>query len=147
MGLFDHLRTWEFETSASPEACVDAFTAGLTKGGPQLLGSRWSVSRSMAADGGLHAVGSYEGRRGVAGVATAFSTRATNEQEAAIGSTLALQVSGAASGGRVRATMAMTRTAKVFLFFTADARFFRSAMNRVARTMRATDPTLYVAKH
>jgi hypothetical protein len=59
MGIFDHRRTWQFETSALPNECIDAFVASLTSGGLQLLTSRWEVSRSAAPDGGLEAVGSY----------------------------------------------------------------------------------------
>lgn len=147
MGILDHHRTWVFETSASPEACLNAFVDTLTKGGLLLLGSRWSVSRSRAPDGRLQAVATYTGRGGVVGALTPISQRASSERDAAIGSTLAFQVAnGGTTGGRVRATMAMTQTAKILLFFTADARFLRNAMNRVARTMRSIDPSLTVVK-
>jgi hypothetical protein len=145
MGIFDHRRTWQFETNASPQECIEAFVTSLTGGGLQLLASRWEVSRYAAPDGGLEAVGTYAGRGGAASVLTAMSQRSTSEQDAAIGSTLAFRV-GRATGGQVRATMAMTRTAGAYLFFIADARFFRSAMNRVARTMRANDPSLVLVK-
>jgi hypothetical protein len=145
MGIFDHRRTWQFETSAAPQECIDAFVTSLTRGGLQLLASRWEVSRSAAPDGGLAAVGSYAGRGGAIGVLSTMSRRSTSEQDAAIGSTIAFRVDPI-TGGRVRATMAMTQTTRVLLFFIADARFFRSAMNRVARTMRAKDPSLVLVK-
>lgn len=145
MGIFDHRRTWQFETRASPQECMEAFVTSLTNGGLQLRGSRWEVSQSTAPDGGLEVIGSYAGRRGAVGILSLMSQFSTNEQEAAIGSTLAFRVDRTA-GGRVRATMAMTQTTSVLLFFIADARFFRSAMSRVARAIRAKDPSLVLVK-
>jgi hypothetical protein len=42
--------------------------------------------------------------------------------------------------------MAMTRVMKVYLIFTADARVFRNAMNRVARRLRDNDAGLDLIK-
>lgn len=145
MGIFDHRRTWQFETSASPKECLNAFVSSLNGGGIRLYRSHWKVSTSPTSDGGSEAVGRYAGRGGAIGLVGLLSTVSTNEQEAAIGSTLAFRVVPS-TGGKARVTMAMTQTSQMLLFFTADARFFRSAMNRVARAMRANDPSLVLVK-
>jgi len=146
MGIFDHHRTWHFELASPPDACLDAFATSLTRGGPQLLASRWQVARSTGPGGQQTAVGTYEGRGGVVGLLTTMSRRSASEENAAAGSRMTFQVAPGAPGGRTRATLAMTATTRVFLFFTADARFFRSTMNRVARRLRSLDPGLSVTK-
>lgn len=133
MGIFDHLRTWQFETSMPPGECVRAFAASL--GGPSgsPLGSRWRVATG-GDDACRRAVATYSGRSGAAGDATP-----------AIGSQLTF-LAAAGHDGTTACTMAMTRTAKVHLLFTADARYFRSAMDRVARRLRDSDAGLDLIK-
>jgi hypothetical protein len=122
MGILDHLRTWQFETSMPPGECVRTFAA--TLGGPtgSPLGSRWRVATG-GDDSSRRAVATYGGRAAAVG------------GPAALGSQLTFTAT-AGHDGTTTCTMAMTRTAKVHLLFTADARFFRSAMDRVARRLR-----------
>ncbi|MEU2613021.1 hypothetical protein ABZ570_15790 [Micromonospora sp. NPDC007271] len=147
MGILDHRRTWHFTLAAPPDECINAFLGGLAgKKGFQLLRSQWEPHRGTA-HGLPTASGTYRGRSGAIGAVTSMSRRATEEQEAAIGSVLSFQVTGHDSNsGRTRCSMAMTRTGRVFLFFTPDARFFRAAMNRVAHQLRAVDANLTMTK-
>lgn len=81
------------------------------------------------------------------GAATMMSRRSAEEQDAALGSVLTFQVTEHDSNsGITRCAMGMTRTGRIYLFFIPDARFFRAAMNRVARQLRAVDPNLTVTK-
>jgi hypothetical protein len=148
MGILDHTKTWFFTTATPPGDCVRVFADSLNGRGGAVLGSEWrvgTVGGPSAGNGARTAVATYEGRAGVIGVMTALSARAQREQSAALGSQLTFTATGG-EGGRTMCTMAMTRTTKVLLFFTADGRFFRSAMNRVARALRDTDAQLEVSK-
>jgi hypothetical protein len=140
MGMLDHQRTWTIDTSLSPEECVTAFVDALTGKNISLMGTKWKVHRTGAGQ----AVATYQGRSGVMAGVTAMSSRASSEQDAAIGSTMAF--SAAQRGGRTRCEMQMTSVGKIMLFFTADARFFRSAMNRVEGQLRALDRAMVTEK-
>ena len=148
MGIFDHRKTWSFDVSASPEACIDAFVAAMTdKSALRLMATSWSVTRGRSADGLPTAVATYEGRAGLAGALTVLSSRATAEKDAAVGSRLSFKVvSIDAARGRTRCAMAMTQVASVYFFFIADARFFRSAMNHVGRCLSRVDQSLLLQK-
>ncbi|MET7424294.1 hypothetical protein [Dactylosporangium sp. NPDC005555] len=144
MGILDHARTWQIETTATPDECVRVFADCLSGRGGALMGSAWRVS-TTSGEAKATAVATYEGRTGVVGALTSMSQRAQYEQGAALGSRLTLSAHRG-RGGRTTCTMAMTETSKVLLVFTADARFFRSAMHRVLRRLRAHDPSLALLK-
>jgi hypothetical protein len=134
MGLLDHTRTWHFETSMSPARCVRTFAASLSA----RTGSVWRVA--TGGDGTTRsAVATYNGRAGMA------AGRGTPEPNPAAGSQLTFTAT-AGHDGTTSCTMAMIRTTKVRLFFTADARYFRAAMNRVARDLRDSDAGLDLLK-
>src|ERR1700760_502018 len=124
MGILDHARTWQIETTAGPDDCVRVFEDSLGRRTGALMGSTWRVSRTNAG-----AVATYTGRAGVGGAINLLSERSQDEHSAALGSRLTF-TARPAEGGRTICTMAMTETSKFFLVFTADARFFRAAMNR-----------------
>ncbi|GAA2600419.1 hypothetical protein GCM10010399_34050 [Dactylosporangium fulvum] len=145
MGLLDHNRTWRIATNASPADCVRVFADCLNGRNASLLGSRWRVSTSEAKSGRRTAVAFYEGRTGVVGLMSAMSQRASAEQDAARGSELTFTATPGRDGSTT-CTMEMTQVTKVYLVFTADARFFRSAMRRVARRLRDLDAGLEVVK-
>jgi hypothetical protein len=144
MGIFDHARTWQIGTTAAPQDCVRVFADSLSGRNGALMGSAWRV-RTTNGEADASAVATYEGRAGVAGVLTSLSERSQHEHSAAVGSRLTFSARRGQDGQTI-CTMAMTETTKVWLLFTADARFFRSAMNRVARQLRAHDPNLDLLK-
>lgn len=134
MGLMDHTRTWHFETSMSPAECVRTFAATLSG-----RGGAWRVA--TGGEGPMRrAVATYGGRAWTPG-----SGRAVPEQNAALGSQLTFTAT-AGHDGTTSCTMAMTRVTKIYLVFTADARVFRNAMNRVARRLRDNDAGLDLIK-
>ncbi len=144
MGIMDHTRTWHFETNASPADCVGVFADCLGARNGAIMGSRWNIETS-GGDDALKAVATYEGRAGVIGAVSMVSARAHLEQAAALGSQMTFTATARADG-TTTCTMAMTRVSKMYLFFTADARFFRSAMSRFARQLRNHDAGLRLAK-
>jgi hypothetical protein len=134
MGMMDHTRTWQFETSMPPAECVRTFAVTLSG-----RGGAWRVA--TGGDGATRrAVATYGGRAWAAG-----SDRTRPEQTAALGSQLTFTAT-AGHDGTTSCTMAMTRVIKVYLIFTADARVFRNAMNRVARRLRDNDAGLDLIK-
>ncbi len=143
MGILDHKKTWRFETSATGDACVDAFCKAMTdKPALSLFLARWTISRQGGA-----AVATYQGRGGVLKVTTAISRHATAEETAAVGSQLTFQVEvGNGTGARTSCSMWLSRAGSYLLFFTPDARFIRSHMHEVERRLRQVDPGLGVAK-
>ena len=144
MGILDHARTWHIRTSAAPTDCVRAVAECLGGRNSWVRGSSWNVT--MSGDNGTRtAVASYRGRTGIANAVTALSSRSQSEHDAALGSELTF-VATAGRDGTTTCSMAMTQTAKVWLFFTADARFFRSAMYQVTRKLRVLDGGLTVVK-
>lgn len=142
MGIMDHTRTWHLETSAAPTDCVRAVVDCLGGRSGAIVGSEWSVAVS-GDDSSRTVVATYQGRAGVVGVLSMLSQRARREEAAAVGSQLTFTATVAGAG--TTCTMAMTRVGKIAMF-TADARFFRSAMNRVARRLRDNDAALDVVK-
>ena len=144
MGILDHSRTWHFETSLSPAECLRAFASCLGNRSGVIMGSRWVISTS-GGNGAGQAVATYEGRGGVVGALSGLSSRAQQEENAAAGSQLSFAAKPNGNG-KTACTMAMTRVARVYLLFTADARFFRGAMNRVARRLEEQDANLELVK-
>lgn len=142
MGILDHTRTWHFETSMSPAACVRTFAATLSGRGGRLMGGEWRVATG-GDETSRRAVATY-GDRSTGGGA-GMSGRAQHERTAAVGSQLTFTAT-AGHDGTTSCTMAMTRTTKVLLLFTADARFFRATMSRVARRLRDSDARLDLMK-
>ncbi|MEV1288631.1 hypothetical protein [Micromonospora sp. NPDC049679] len=147
MGLRDHTRTWNFDVHASPDACMEAFAAGLTCRTILRLGGNWTVSHGSPLGGLPQAVGVYQGRAGVASAMTVLSGKATDEQTMALGSKLTFRVVGHdADTGRTKCAMVMTEVWKVYVVFTPDARFFRGSMNQVLSKLRRIDPELQLVK-
>ena len=79
--LFDHRRTWRYRTTASPEACVEAFVEAFSTGGGIVARAKWDIERTP--DG---AVATYAGRKGAIGLVSALSATAQAEEEGALGS-------------------------------------------------------------
>lgn len=142
MGIMDHTRTWHLKTSATPGDCVRTVVDCLHGRSGTVVGSEWSVAVS-GDDSHRTAVATYRGRAGLIGALSMLSQRSRSEEEAAVGSQLTFTATAGGTGSTC--TMAMTRVGKVMVF-TADARFFRSAMNRVARRLRDGDAGLVVTK-
>ncbi len=140
MGFLDHAKTWTFTLGVAPDECIRLFTQSLAGRNGAFLSSEWSVTVS---GGGVaeQAIATYEGR--AAGPAP-LPERARREQSAAIGSRM--RFTAVATAGGTRCTMQMIEVAKVYLVVTADARFFRVAMDRVARRLRDRDAGLELVK-
>ncbi len=143
MRFLDHAKTWTFTTDIAPAGCIRVFTQSLAGRNGPFLCSDWSVTVS-GGEGAEQAIATYEGRSGVAGATSPPSERARREQTAAIGSRMRFTATATPAG--TRCTMAMIEVAKVYLVVTADARFFRAAMNRVARRLRDHDAALELVK-
>ncbi len=143
MGILDHRKTWQFETSARGDACVDAFCKAMTeKPALSLFLARWAISRQSDA-----VIATYQGRGGVLKVVTPMSRQASAEEEAAAGSQLTFRVeAGNGSGAHTRCSMWLSRSGSYLLFFTPDARFIRSHMHEVERRLRQADPAVSVTK-
>jgi hypothetical protein len=143
MGILDHQRTWHFETVAGTDECEAAFAAALSgKSELSLKKARWSMARQ-----GDSFIATYQGRAGMLKAATFLSRRATQEENAAVGSQLTFQIHASeADGRRTACSMWLNRVSTMWIFFTADARFLRGYMNEVARRFRRLDPTVSIVK-
>ena len=148
MGIFDHHKKWDFETSSSPNACLAAFREALT--GRSLsnafrIAGRWEIFQQGPSS--TRAV--YAGRGGLIGGITPTVNLARQEQLAARGSELTFEVSDT-NGERTACSMWLSRGATIrvaFIPFTADARFIRGSMRRVAHHMRTGDPSMVLVLH
>lgn len=147
MGIFDHRRTWDFQLRATPDACANAFATALGSRTGMIMGSKWNVSVSKT-DGKLPSgTATYAGRGGLIGGVSQLSQTAMSENSAALGSQMSFAVTRhETKSGTSACSIQMTRTGSILIFFTADARFFRAAMNRVASELRKLDPGLAVTK-
>lgn len=146
MGILDHRRTWHFMTTLTPEQCLAEFAramSGSANGG--LLSARWRIDTAGSSDGSRRANAVYEGRAGVAELATVLSRHATAESQAARGSTIRFEAAPV-DGGRTNASMWLGSRTTIMFFFTADARFLRAYMHRVRRQLERSDPTLRLTK-
>lgn len=150
MGIFDHRKQWDFETTADPGACLVAFREALTSrtiGDTFRIAGRWAVvQESPTASRAI-----YKGRGGLIGGLTPTVNLARQEQAAARGSELTFRVSERAhSGARTSCSMWLSYAAIIrvaFIPFTADARFIRGSMHRVVHRLRTVDPGLVLVRH
>ena len=105
------------------------------------MSGRWDVFQH----GDASARATYKGRGGVLRGITPASNLASQEQQAAQGSELTFEVArGRERPQRTTCSMWLSRRAIIsiaFIPFTADARFIRGSMRRVARQLKAADPT------
>jgi hypothetical protein len=139
MGILDHRKTWRFRVNGSAQDCVAAFTRAFTTGGGLLLRAKWDIRQS-----GSGAMAIYRGRAGVIKVATIMSSRATAEEDSAIGSTVTFEIEQV-SDGTVTCAMWLS-SGSSSLGFTSDGRFFRPYMRAVENQLRQVDPSVAVAK-
>jgi hypothetical protein len=149
MGIFDHRKTWRFETKAAPSECLNAFRSALT--GRSLANAFRVVGRwDVAPRGTSAAVASYKGRGGWVRGVTPVSKSATHEQGAAQGSELTFKIEGAAGDGHPTVcSMWLSRSTTVHVAIfptTADARFIRGSMHLVARQLQRVDPGVKIGK-
>jgi hypothetical protein len=139
MGIFDHAKTFRYRVTVPHEQAVHAFVDAFSSGGGLVARAHWKVRRT--ADG---AVASYAGRKGLVGVMTAMSSRASAEQDGAIGSEVIFKQEERGAGYAVYA-MWLASSART-LGFTSDGRFFRPYMRAVEDRLRAVDPSMQMMK-
>lgn len=147
--LLDHKRTWHFVLTANPEECVNEFVKALQgKNVLSLRKANWSLSRDVGDSGFPKAIGTYEGRGGISGGVTLISGgRAQAVEEVASGSQLTFEVQQYdEDADRSTCAMWLSLVGKAWVVFTADAGFYRSYMNDVARGLRQLDPGLQLVK-
>ncbi len=136
MGLLDHRKVWDLEVDAPPARCLDEFAAAFGgKGGGAFMRSEWKVRRH----GATKAEAVYGGRAGVAAAAAVMSRRSASEEAAARGSEVTIEVVPADGGGSL-CRMYLSSRAVVWIWFTADARFIRSAMRSARLRLVALGP-------
>jgi len=138
MGILDHRKTWRFVVKGGPQECVAAFADAFTQGG-HIMKAKWDLRRS---DSGTVAV--YGGRAGLIKGITMLSSRATAEQDNAIGSEVTFEIEQV-SGGSVTCAMWLSSRGTA-MGFTADGRFFRPYMRAVEDHLRRIDPQITVSK-
>lgn len=138
MGIFDHRRTWQYNVAAPADKCVNGFVEAFSGQGGLIVKAKWSVQRTQKG-----AVAVYEGRKGFANVATAFSQTAQAEEAGAVGSEVRFEVEQ--RGERTICSMWLASHASR-LGFTNDARFFRPYMRAVEDRLRRIDPALQLKK-
>jgi hypothetical protein len=150
MGIFDHRKQWEFEASADPKSCLGAFREALT--GRSFtntfrVAGRWDLSQGDA----MTARALYTGRAGLLGGITPAVEMSRNERDAAKGSELTFKVVASdTSDERHACSMWLSRAGVIrvaFIPFTADARFIRGSMRRVAHRLRTIDPNVRLTLH
>lgn len=139
MGILDHQRTWRYRVQAPPEQCVQQFARAFRRGGGLVARAHWEVRPLRSG-----AVAVYQGRKGLAAVASGFSRVQMAEEEGAIGSQVTFEVE-AVRDGQTTCAMWLSEMGKRW-GFTADARFIRPYMRSVERRLRELDPELQVAK-
>lgn len=139
MGLLDHRKTWRFTLVAPPDRCVAAFISAFdgSRSGPVLSRAKWDVGRK-----GQGAVASYKGRSGLIKGVTLLSSRASSEEDAALGSEITFKTERDAEGRTVCSMWLSSRGTA--LGFTADGRFFRPYMRMVQDALAELDPALLV---
>jgi hypothetical protein len=139
MRLTDHRKTWRFTLNASPQQCVSAFAAAFdgSLGGPLLVRAKWSIE-----PGANGAIAVYQGRAGLIKGVTMLSSRASQEEDAAVGSQVSFEAE-LSSDGRTVCSMWLSSRATM-LGFTADGRFFRPYMRKVQDSLAGLDPNLIV---
>jgi hypothetical protein len=101
--------------------------------------AKWAVE--AYTDG---AVATYQGRAGLMKGLTLLSSRASDEEQGAIGSEVTFEVEDSTDGVSTCAMWLSSRTSTVG--FTADGRFFRPYMRAVEDHLRQIDPSLQVQK-
>jgi hypothetical protein len=139
MGLLDHRKTWRYKIAASPEQCVRGFVEAFSGKGGHVVKAKWSISRTPKG-----AVAVYQGRRGFATFATAFSETAQAEEQGAIGSEVKFEIEEQGNGSTICSMWLASRATR--LGFTNDGRFFRPYMRAVEAQLRQVDPSLQVMK-
>ena len=151
MGILDHHKTWQFELSAPPRSCTDAFVQAMTqsKGALSLRKANWKVRSASAPDGEALFIATYAGRGGIGAAASAMSKQADLTERAAKGSELSFRVHGRDESTRVGTTVCslwLSSYGTRLVFFTADAPIYRSYMAEVARALSELDRNLQLAK-
>lgn len=144
MGLRDHRRQWKYELTAEPSDCLKAFQQSF-QGRRGLVNSKWRVRQSASS-----ATATYEGRAGaVAGIARILSSDAAQEEEQAIGSEVAFEVSRSANG-RTECVMWLRSEGRSgiagLMGATSDGRFIRPYMQSVTANLTQLDPSIRVSK-
>ena len=146
MGVLDHKRTFQYESRATPEECVNAFTEAFSaRGGMSLVkGAKWAVQRTATG-----AVARYEGRSGLIGAASMMSRTASHEADTAIGSEMTFEVTGT-DGGTTSCSMWLSQEGRAgiggMFGSTADGRFMRPYMRAVGKKLREVDPEVVISK-
>jgi hypothetical protein len=145
MGLMDHTKTWTFETRLTPDECAQFFVETL-RGSTMmaLMKANWTFSEHRSTDT-VRIVATYEGRGGLAGAVSSLSARSQSESDAARGSQITFEAGPRDPNGS-ECSMWMNTSSKIWIFFTADARFFRSYMTKVGRRLRTADPAAQLVK-
>jgi len=147
--LMDHNRTWHFELRAAPVECAAAFGEAMHgKGSFNLRKAEWQLAATQGERGFPAVVATYGGRGGVASLLTAlYGSRAAATEAAAKGSQITFEVTGHEPGaGRTTCAMWLSLAGKQMAVFTADAGFYRSYMNDVARKLGELDPGISITK-
>src|SRR5579863_9878893 len=118
MGIRDHRKTWRFRVNGSPQECVAAFRKAFTErgSGGVLVKAKWDVRQS-----GDRAVAIYRGRAGLVKGVTMLSSRATSEEQAAIGSEVTFEIEST-DPSTVTCAMWLSSGSRTF-GFTNDGRF------------------------
>lgn len=137
--LFDHRRTWRYRTTASPEACVEAFVEAFSTGGGIVARAKWDIERTP--DG---AVATYAGRKGAIGLVSALSATAQAEEEGALGSEVRCEVEERAEDHTIFAMWLAVHSSRAG--FVNDGRFIRPYMRAVESHLRRLDPGVRVVK-
>lgn len=149
MGILDHRRSWHLGTRLSPEECAATFTNVLDGSGNAVpVDTAWRVKwrlRRFPTDGGAKVVATYDGRTGVT-TSPDPDERPRDEGLSAIGSQITFEAVRAVPGGVTRCSMWLSRSCQVWFLFTADARFLRISMRRVAAALATADPEIEITK-
>jgi hypothetical protein len=145
MGLLDHRKQWTFEVNATPESCIQAFSAAFAKGGgPKLMKAKWAITTQPGQNGLPVAVARYKGRAGIVGGLSGLSAMATSEQQGAEDSSVSFAVESN-EGGKSTCSMWLGEYGSR-MGLTADARFIRPYMQAVETSLRKVDPRLTAQK-
>jgi hypothetical protein len=139
MGLLDHQKTWRFTVRAPSAACIDAFMAAFTEGGPLIKRAKWAVARNKGG-----AAATYKGRVGLVAAVTTLSATASAEEAGAIGSVVRFEIVSSDDGATTCDMWLSVRGTRMGT--TADARFIKPYMRVVEARLRALDPHLTVGK-
>lgn len=147
MGLLDHKKQWQFELKASPDDCNRAFITAMSGGKLKFRKLHWTVSNGQSDAGNPLVVATNQGRGQFAALATAMSKNGQAVETAGIGSQMSFEVADHdPKTGMTRCALWMSNVYIQLGFFTAEAGYFRSYMNDVARNLAALDPNMRIAK-